>query len=100
MQSAIADAGAAISIRRAGADNPWFALLDVTINNLVIDGNLIRLTDRMCYIAGGLPIEPINPETDLFVIAPGANESIWRIITVKAVDPGGVPVLWLIQARQ
>jgi hypothetical protein len=96
-QKSIADAGAAVLIRRAGVDTPTFALLDITVENLTIDGDMVRVTDRFCYVAGGLPIGAIDPETDQMVVIASGN--VYRIVTVKSIGPGGVTVIWLIQAR-
>lgn len=93
----IAEFGAPIFIRRGGVDTPSFALLDIKVKGVTIDGNLVRATDRFCYMASNDSLGDIDPETDQIVIASKPH----RIVPygTERIGPGGVVVLWLIQAR-
>lgn len=103
----IAEAGQEGIIRRAGEStgDPWnptvgeptdhpCLIVDFDFSAMEIDGSLIRAWDRRVLVsAGSLDIEPT--EVDTIVI--GGQEH--AIVRVSPLAPGGVVVLYEIQAR-
>lgn len=69
-------------------------LVDLDYSDVAVDGTLIKRTDRMVYVStAGVTITP--GIADKITIGGVAHE----VVTVKPLSPGGVVVLWEIQAR-
>jgi hypothetical protein len=107
--ASIADAGAPITIVRAGSSgyDPTTSTADASGTKTFkgkavqgvytareIDGTLILQGDSRFYVAvAGIP-RPIRDDRLTF-----ASET-FRVILTTPVQPGGVPVLWDVQARR
>jgi len=73
-----------------------------SIDPLIVDGNLIRWTDRSALIPGGLSLNPsleqakmIIPDCDLY---PGGDTV--RIVSAKPTAPSGVAIIWELLLRK
>lgn len=112
-QEMIAEAGCPVELVRYETERdptmPWRAAgaretvqetsaVFVSYDERYVDGTVIQSGDRKAYVPAAGLAKP--PALNAFLRLGGVQGSRWKVVHVAPLDPGGVPILYVLQVRR